>query len=315
VNHLFYETGQLEKIIESKTPHIDRVLFALAFTCDPEYFFDKTREMIGSAESKWHGRIALLRAAIQINSGAFQAANKQLSMISENSLVTGTMDSFYVSLYRLLKILADIEFQHVPPDFTTNKALIGDSHTMSLSRVWRGEGSKITYLPGVTLRGISFPLRNSYNVGIENALTINQRLDDIVFSLGEIDIRNNYFYFRKITSNSGYKKIITSTIRAALSKIYAHKAPYQRFHIFALPGFNPSLVEENDKGNTNKVGSLYNFYRKEFNKAADDLGFLVVDHREMFNKESVNNLIDHAHFHPRFYHDILNGYSNNIENK
>ena len=78
-----YESGKLERVIDEKNPFIDNVLFALCFLGDDRFFFEKTKELVKILDKKWIPRIALFRAAKNLNSGHFDIAEKQLNAFKE----------------------------------------------------------------------------------------------------------------------------------------------------------------------------------------------------------------------------------------
>ena len=307
--NLSYESGSLSNVLVDENPAVDQYLFALCFSCDSNFFYDSTLLLAKRVESKWLPRIALFRAAKQINEGKFDAARTQLAQLKKNTLNLGHLDSFYTSLYKLLSNLLGSDSLQYRIDSFENSALIGDSHTMSLSFVWRGAGSDIKYLPGLTLRGLAFPKMNSYKAGLENAILMSQRQDMVAFSIGEIDSRNIYLYWQKIMDNPSYPNQFFELIGQSLESVYAYKAPYQRYCIFSLPGYRPDLIRKEDNVNELKIREMYSLFRKTFLETASSIGFEVIDHENMFASKHVENLIDHAHFHPSFYNKILGGFA------
>ncbi len=308
MHQLNYESGQLGNVLCNDNENVDQVLFALIFLCDSKHFYSYSLNMADRYDKKWLPRIALIRAAKQFTDRNYESAKTQINSIVENALCMGNMDDFYVSLFRYLQILTNISEDFGNLDFAANSSLIGDSHTISLSKVWNATSSDIYYLPGMTLRGLSFPLKNSYTSALESAIIHSQRKDKVIFSIGEIDSRNIYQYSRKYKDIEGFELATKKIINTSLGKIFSYKAPYQKYYIFSLPGFRPSLLPDLPFEEVEKIESLYHIFRSTFLSDAENIGFNVIDHNDMFETKHNENLIDHAHFHPGFFNKILNGF-------
>ena len=306
---VLYESGELERVIDEKNPHIDNVLFALCFLCDDRFFFEKTKELVKTLDKKWIPRIALFRAVKSLNCGHFDIAEKRLNIFKEDTLIIGQLDSFYISLFRLLKKLISLKFDASVSQFSEDSCLIGDSHCISLSYVWQGDQRNICYLPGFALRGLSFPEVTSYSAALRNSVVFYQRRTKLVFTVGEIDARNNYLYADKILRNPNHKKQIFETIESGLTKVFSYKAPYQSYYLFALPGFNKNLIPEGQISSEAEIKELYLFFIETFQQTAEKIGFKVIDNKDILKNHHVENLIDHAHLHPSLYQEIIEGYS------
>lgn len=310
IDNLHYESGELEKVLESKTSPLEQKLFACLFTADKtfinRFLLELGRDLANDNASL--GRVALFLTATHLTNGNLAAANQQFSQLTNSIFESGNLTSFFASLAGLIQELLRDDIKLEKTILSENGALIGDSHTLSLSYLWAQPTSEVLYLPGLTLRGLSSPQKNSYTQAIENATSVSLRKDHLTFSIGEIDARNLYTHFAKILVKKSYKDIMSETIRTSLNFVYGLRAPYQEFYIFNLPGFNPALVQKENLKHKAKIKSLYCEFKQVFSQTAVEIGFNLIDHKEMLETEHINNLIDHAHFHPSFYQTILAGY-------
>jgi hypothetical protein len=103
--------------------------------------------------------------------------------------------------------------------------------------------------------------------------------------------------------------MLEDIIRSSLAWLYSLRAPYQRYFIFNLPGYNSNLIRDEDQKNSGAIEELYTLFRNLFSEIAEESGFLLIDHQDAFETKQLEHLIDHAHFHPKFYEKIFDGFS------
>lgn len=308
---LNYESGRLLDSIDSPTSPRQQKFFATLFTCDNRYIFEYVSRYVDTEEKDgWMARLLALKSVMLHCIGQHSSANQQARIVATALSELGDgMDTFYQSLVQYLVKISELDLDpnKLAPMGT---AIIGDSHTVSISQVINGASEGITYLPGITLRGLSSPFQNSYQKAMLNAAAVHQRKNRVLFSVGEIDQRLSYQIGIKNLANNydSYLDRLFETLRKGLEKIASLKCPYQEFFVLSLPPFDAALVSKNSLSDeqTQKIVAQIENYGRIYEETAESLGIRVIGRSVMRYGTPHSNLLDHAHFHPSVYESIFN---------
>lgn len=307
---LEYEKGNFEPILASaKETDSNLKLFALLFQCEPSHIFEQLQYYLGMLESSQQKARLLILKCMQLHTiSQHDIASQQLKHIPKNSYLTGEMDDFYLSTHRYLSALDDIgPVDKFSPEI--NFSIIGDSHIISMLNGVEFQPGYATYLPGITLRGLSNPIDNSYKAALRNAMAMHQRKDHLIFSIGEIDQRVSYKKAIKNTKKN-YKAYLHSLLQVvdnAIDYLESLRAPYQELYVMALPSFDANLIDADQltKENLTLVSDHVAKYSENFHNKCRSSGISILGESELQNCDIHSHLLDHAHFNPGIYRTIF----------
>lgn len=308
-SRLHYESGTFQEVLR-RSKNYQQIFFSAFFTCDPLYIDHFISEQVkGEIPADWLARLVTLKCVFMHCHGEHDAANRQIKQVKKALRPRGDkLDDFYLSLARYLDRLAQTDrVERVA--LTNGLSFIGDSHLVSISHVIDAKSETFTYLPGLTLRGLSAPYPNSYRVALLNAVCMQQRRDHVLFSLGEIDQRFSYGgALENLRGNYElYLEKLYLTMEAGLGHVAALRCPYQTFYLMALPAFNTELLPAGDhaEADIEIVKNHINEYARRFIETGEALGFVVVGKEQLTMGSPHHFLLDHAHFSPSLYQSVL----------
>ena len=230
--------------------------------------------------------------------------------------IKGWQQSFFYSTWQLLflqlKKLPNVYEPTENVNERSKKIIIGDSHIFGMvPGLINNVNYNFFYIPGLRYSLISSPQDNLKKVAIRNALASSYEVDEVIFSIGEIDTRSflidlfdNNEYSKK-NSIEYHTKIYTDSINY-IKKYLSHN---QELIIIIPPP--PFKIIKNFEDESRLIG-----IHTRHKQIIDELrNILLLNHIKFFDYPSViisddgfvndDFLIDHAHFHQDIYMNLL----------
>ena len=300
-----FESGDFKNCNEKKLPTFLR-LFFFWYQCNQGYIVRNLLELDKDVKtsSAWKNRIRIFLALLMLHREE-KGWEKLIKTINPNELECGDSHySFFASLYNI--ILKNSEIIVTEQKSGRSISLIGDSHTVSMSRVFSKDNRfDIYYLPGIMLKGICSKLNNSYKQALIEAFSISQRKNKIILSIGEIDQRYLYLKEESLLKNEEKKKKLNKIMANSFNFIESILNPSIETKINLLPPFHSKMLKS--ESNKNLTEDSINHFNELFYKHSKKIGLsLPQDETSIFESEINYSpfLIDHTHVSPLLYSQL-----------
>lgn len=296
-----YETGKFEEYFSNENNNAFYRIWAAIYTGDDRFTIEALASLSkeSSSQGKWAARSRIALAAKILTMGHHESCEKLLSAIDEIAFDDDQHRNFFLSLFGLLHKLVNNRVKD-PTGLTLPRgiALIGDSHTLSISSVASENFTNIHYLPGTTLRLLSVKTESAQKLAVKRATILSLKNHTIMFSFGEIDSR--FIYSHSIQKGFNLVKHC-EVAKCGLEFLSQNISPYQEVAIFSLPPINERLMANLSEMEKKIAIENYEEYSTYFNQCATNLGFNIIEHR----LDCMNYLIDHAHFSGAYYLELF----------
>lgn len=313
--------GDLRKAVESQDLNFGVRLFSLLALGNRNDIYRALKKIIKSngISEAWANRSLLLAACIALCDRNFILFNENLSKVEKFKIKTGdAFDGFFINTYYFMSLIdfRSRNFENLKNLVINDVALIGDSHILVLSQF--ETSSESFYIPGIELKHLADPLNNIWKQGIINALHLSRSKQKIVLSITEIESR---LLTSKIAKKSNYwiekKDRYKDSIDKAFAFIASYVHPLSNNIILLPPKISPHVYREHIASAINS-GCNKDFFSSEIIHANQQFreliyttlkkyNFIAIDYSQEvvgdFVPEAI--LLDHAHFKPQVYSDIL----------
>jgi len=296
-----YETGKFEEYFSNENNNAFYRIWAAIYTGDDRYTIEALASLNkeSSLQGKWAARSRIALAAKILTMGQYESCAKLLTAIDKIAFEDDQHRNFFLSLFGLLHKLVNNRVEDSTGlTLPRGIALIGDSHTLSISSVASASFTNIHYLPGTTLRLLSVKTESAQKLAVKRATILSLKNHTILFSFGEIDSR--FIYSHSI--HKGFNLIKQCEVaKHGLEFLIQNINPYQEAAIFSLPPINEKLMANLTESEKEIAIESYKEYSTYFNECATNLGFNVIGHRS----DCMDYLVDHAHFSGSYYLELL----------
>lgn len=287
---LNYFKGNFDQCINDQFCPFYYRLNSILYSCDHGFIARSLAKLSESEQVKepWLSRVFIYKAAIHLLRQQPKETADALLYVDNTSILNfdDTPGVFFKSLYVQLSAL-----QPCVQMGSENVGLIGDSHIFSLS-YWVSKIFPPVYIPALQLKYVGQGRESYIEIALSNALTISQKNEELIISIGEIDQRNLYTQPNKL---SAYNQILDRGLEWIVDNIQK----WQTVRFVELPSFNRQLWIK--LGNANieemEINQVVNEFQHNFGLKVQSLGSNLVKRNSKTCK-----LIDDAHYHPTAYH-------------
>lgn len=248
----------------------------------------------------WRNRAIIALASKILTLGENEAAKKLLRSVNECAFEKNTTTNFYISLYNLLDQLTRDDKEKPKKEFQIPKgaALIGDSHTLSLSSAFGEKFQEIHYIPGTTLRLLSAKVETAQKHAIYRAMVAVSKCPSILFSFGEIDSR--FIYSHSNAQRFSFERQYR-VLEAGIDYLTDLLSPYQQGIIFSLPPVNEHMMRGFSEQQKEVSINAYSSYAEHFSDYIQSKGLIEIKH----HANAFEYLVDHAHFSESYYSNLF----------
>ena len=284
-----YLRGDFEKCIEDQHCPFYYRLNSVMYSCD-HLFIARSLEKLLSTDTlvePWYSRVKIYKGAVHLLRKQMTLAKDCIETVDTKSVIEqyDTPAKFFRSLYEHLSELLKFEATGA------NKvALVGDSHVFSISYSVSEEFPPV-YIPSIQMKFVGQGRSSYLESALLNALTVCQKHDQIVISIGEIDQR---FLYVDAADLDAFERSLDNYLNFLVDNTFH----WQKIKLVALPAFNERLFEmATIKSEPEKdVRDRLNTSMDLFNTKAIKKGFDLVE-----RDNSDEKLLDAAHYHPSAY--------------
>jgi hypothetical protein len=318
--HTDFHLGKIHEILNNPFFSDSIKMFASLSTCDNSGIlnYSETLRKNEKIDEKCLIKILIFTAAIYLVSKKRNSCVEILNKLGVPALekIQGWQQSFFYSTWQLLFLqLKNAPNVYEPTAVLNNKnkkIIIGDSHIFGMvPGIINDLSYNFNYIPGLRYSLISSPQDNLKKVAIRNSLAASYEIDQVIFSIGEIDTRsflidlfNNNEYSIKNSINY-FINIYTDSIEY-IKKYLSHN---QELIIIIPPPPFKIIKNFEDKNILTEIHARHK-------QIIDELkNILLINNVKFFDYPSViiaddgyvndDFLIDHAHFHQDIYMNLL----------
>lgn len=315
-----FESGDLASIVANPRHPPEMKVFASISSGDAvgvaDYASGYLKDPNVSQVSKL--KIRILLAAILLTLKERTSCVRLLNTLGEPNIsrLEGWIPYYFLSLWRLLVLQLKVKPLEIEPKSTftekQNVVLIGDSHLIGMMAAIGTKGNfSYYYVPGLRYSYLSSPQMNLKKLGVSNAFLRTYDCDKIIVSVGEIDTRSVYSASTE-SSRDDYKyspRYFETLVQKCVEFLKSLLAPHQTLTLVLPPPPSQSIISNLQSDHKHLIiERMIVLNQVIFNKITE-LGVGVLEYPSGVKAEgycsSQSSLVDHAHFQPAIYAELL----------
>lgn len=273
LEQLNYSKGNIEEVLSSSYVSGDVKALAYSYTCDRVAIKHQLPKILNEqTDHTVKMKIAALMAIYELtyfrDLDACRNILGKLRALNYND-ISGFESELIKSAYNFVNLLVD-DFEDEKADtlpfFKEERresySIIGDSHIIGLS-IAAPKVVNTFYLPGIRYKHISGRLPNAKLTGLANALIFSQNISNLVFSIGEIDVRMAQINSQKGScSLDAELSILLECFSGFCVYVRKRTLPHQNVKIIIPPCAGQHLFDYKSQKVENILGSFYDRFKE-----------------------------------------------------
>ena len=304
--------GQLDRVLVSdRLGGLEKGFFAF-YECDSKWLSAYLIKLSDeSSDAKTVTALATMRAANAL--AGLGDRNEAVRLLNEHGALKKSdfpewQNDFFYSIWRFMAISLSTRVNlnnDVSQVFLDETTIIGDSHLLGINASLCEQAMGNFYLPGLRLSLLASNIENMKIVGFRNAVAASYKKRNLILSVGEIDFRSMPTKLQKVGARKEIIKHMKLIIEHAFKKIKDLVGVHQEISLISPP-------PPNDLGNTfddrDGIQKLYMGLVRHFVMHADIFHFKIIQYSDVMDASGWMNrstLIDHSHFKPHYYLNML----------